>query len=81
MVQEHRAVMEADGGLERRRRSQLLGWMWDLVDDGLRNAVREHPDVAATLGSIKADVLEGRTTPTAAADRILHTFGLGKPPF
>ena len=75
LIEEHRAVMDADGGLERRRRKQLLGWMWEMVDEGLRNAVREHPAVAETLGSIESDVLEGRTTPSAAAENILRIFG------
>jgi len=75
LIEEHRAVMDADGGLERRRRKQLLGWMWEMVDEGLRNAIREHPRVARTLGSIETDVLEGHTTPSAAAESILRTFG------
>jgi LAO/AO transport system kinase len=75
VVEEHRAVMGADGGLERRRRHQLLSWMWEMVDEGLRNAVREHPGVEETLSSIEADVLEARTTPSAAAENILRIFG------
>ncbi len=75
IIEEHRAVMDADGGLERRRKKQLLGWMWEMVDEGLRNAVREHPGVAETLTSVESDVLEGRTTPAAAAEHILKTFG------
>ncbi len=75
VVEEHRAVMGADGGLERRRRQQLLSWMWEMVDEGLRNAVREHPGVEETLSSIETDVLEARTTPSAAAENILRIFG------
>jgi LAO/AO transport system kinase len=75
LIEEHRAVTDADGGIERRRRKQLLGWMWEMVDEGLRNAIREHPRVARTLGSIETDVLEGHTTPSAAAESILRTFG------
>jgi LAO/AO transport system kinase len=79
LIKEHRAVMEADGQLERRRRRQSLGWMWEMVDEGLRNSVREHPRVAMTLDSIEADVLEGLTTPTDAAETILRDFGLIEP--
>jgi LAO/AO transport system kinase len=74
IIEEHRAVMDADGSLERRRQQQLLGWMWEMVDEGLRNAAREHPAVAETLGSVETDVLEGRTTPSAAAESILRIF-------
>jgi LAO/AO transport system kinase len=74
LIGEHRAAMEADGELRRRRRKQLLGWMWEMVDEGLRNAVREHPGVAASLSSIESDILDGRATPSAAAETILRTF-------
>jgi hypothetical protein len=53
--------------------------MWEMVDEGLRNSVREHPRVAMTLDSIEADVLEGLTTPTDAAETILRDFGLTEP--
>ncbi len=76
IVEEHATVMAANNGHERRRRRQLLGWMWAMVDEGLQNAVREHPKVAESLSSIEADVLGGRTTPSLAAERILSVFGM-----
>jgi LAO/AO transport system kinase len=75
LVQEHHEWLSGNGELDRRRREQLLGWMWSLVDEGLRSAVREDPGVAATLGDLEADVLAGRSTPTSAAERILKLFG------
>jgi LAO/AO transport system kinase len=45
------------------------------VEEGLRRGLRERPDVAAALPGLEADVLEGRLTPTAAAERILRAFG------
>jgi LAO/AO transport system kinase len=74
IIEEHRTELSASGELERRRRRQLLSWLWSLVDEGLRLAVREHPRVAACLPGLEADVLEGRTTPTAAAERVLEAF-------
>ncbi len=79
IIGEHHEQLTASGELDRRRRRQLLGWMWSLVDDGLRAAVREHPQVAASLEALEEDVLEGRTTPTAAADQILDEFGVNSP--
>jgi LAO/AO transport system kinase len=79
LIEKHRAVMKAGGGLENRRRKQLLNWMWEIVDEGLRTAVREHPGVAEALTSVEADILEGRTTPTSAADKILNIFGTPSP--
>jgi len=48
--------------------------MWSLVDEGLRSAVREHPEVAKTLADLEKAVLDGRTTATAAAKRILNAL-------
>ena len=76
IIQEHHAISCADGGLDRRRKEQMLGWMWSMVDEGLRTAIREHPDVAATLGTLEDDVTKGFTTPTAAAEQILKIFSL-----
>ena len=74
IIGEHHEQLAATGELERRRQRQLLGWMWSMVDEGLRSAVREHPQVAGRLESLEEDVLEGRTTATAAADDILELF-------
>jgi LAO/AO transport system kinase len=74
IITEHRELLSANGELEKRRKHQLLGWMWSLVDEGLRTAVRSHPMVADTLTALEEDVLEGRTTPTSAAEQILSTF-------
>jgi len=74
IISEHHELLSANGELEKRRRRQLLGWMWSLVDEGLRSAVREHSEVAKTLADLEKAVLDGRTTATAAAERILNAF-------
>jgi LAO/AO transport system kinase len=79
IIGEHHEQLTASGELERRRKRQLLGWMWSLVDEGLHAAVHEHPKVAASLEILEEDVLEGRTTPTVAADQILEAFGVRSP--
>jgi LAO/AO transport system kinase len=79
IIGEHRELLAASGELEKRRRRQLVGWMWSLVDEGLRTAVREHPEVASILEDLERDVLEGRTTPTAAAGMILEAFKISGP--
>lgn len=64
----------ASGALEQRRRAQQVEWWWSLVEDGVRAAMRAHPEVAALLPSLETDVREGRATPTAAALRVLRAF-------
>jgi len=75
IINEHHELLSGNGELEQRRKQQLLGWMWSLVDEGLRSAVREHPGVADTLKALEQDVLEGRITATSAAEQILGAFG------
>jgi len=74
IISEHHELLSTNGELEKQRKQQLLGWMWSLVNEGLRSAVREHPAVARTLAALEEDVLDGRTTPTSAAEQILNAF-------
>ncbi|ATB46629.1 methylmalonyl Co-A mutase-associated GTPase MeaB [Corallococcus macrosporus] len=64
----------ASGALARRRKAQQVQWMWTMVQDGLRAALRAHPEVSALVPTLEADVREGRATPTSAALRVLGAF-------
>ncbi|MCY1035250.1 methylmalonyl Co-A mutase-associated GTPase MeaB [Corallococcus sp. BB11-1] len=68
------AQREASGALAQRRTQQQVGWMWAMVNDGLRAALRAHPDVAALVPRLEQDVREGRATPTSAALQVLGAF-------
>ncbi|RKH56519.1 methylmalonyl Co-A mutase-associated GTPase MeaB [Corallococcus llansteffanensis] len=73
-VEKHLARRAASGELERRRTQQQVGWMWAMVHDGLRAALRAHPEVAALVPPLEQAVREGRATPTSAALRVLGAF-------
>ncbi|WP_163996482.1 methylmalonyl Co-A mutase-associated GTPase MeaB [Pyxidicoccus caerfyrddinensis] len=73
-VVERIARRAASGELSRRRQEQQVGWMWAMVQDGLRSALRAHPEVSALVPSLETDVREGRATPTSAALRVLGAF-------
>jgi LAO/AO transport system kinase len=73
------ARRDASGALTRRRKEQQVGWMWAMVHDGLRAALRAHPGVASLVPTLERDVREGRATPTSAALRVLGAF-LPRPP-
>jgi LAO/AO transport system kinase len=75
IIGEHHALLSANGELQLRRQRQLLDWMWSLVDEGLRSAVREHAEVASKVENLEHEVLHGHITPTAAAEQILDAFG------
>jgi LAO/AO transport system kinase len=46
--------------------------MWSLIDSGLRQYFRQHPAVRASLAELSRAVSAGRTTPGAAAYRLLE---------
>lgn len=76
LVAEHRRELEASGRFEQHRRHQLLSWLWTMVDEALRAAVREHPRVAALAAELEREVLAERLSPTRAAEQILDAFGV-----
>jgi LAO/AO transport system kinase len=66
--------MDGAGELERKRQAQQVQWMWDMVEDGLRKALRGDPELASLISSLEDAVGEGRATPSAAAWRVLERF-------
>jgi LAO/AO transport system kinase len=49
--------------------------MWSLISDRLEQGFRRNPRVAARLPEVEADVVAGKTTPTAAAETLLEELG------
>jgi LAO/AO transport system kinase len=78
VVEEHRAALASTGELTTLRSEQQRAWMWSLIVDRLERAFRNHPRVAALLPAVEADVVCGRTTPTAAAESLLGELGIGR---
>ncbi len=75
-VEDHRAKMSATGELQRRRQSQAVDWMRDMLQDRLMGVLRSNPAVAAELPAIEHDVREGRLMPTLAVERVMGMLGL-----
>lgn len=70
-VQQHREVFETSGELAANRRQQALAWLQDLVDDGLRERFFRHPEIRQQMPRYQREVVDGRTSPTAAAEALL----------
>jgi LAO/AO transport system kinase len=75
-IGEHRAFHTASGSFDHTRRHQLIRWMWSMVNEGLDDALRRHPEVAAKITRLEAQILDGRVTATSAAREILTAFGI-----
>jgi len=66
--------MEGSGELQRKRQSQQVSWMWDMIEDGLRKALRGDPDLSALISDLEQAVGRGQASPSAAAWRVLARF-------
>lgn len=76
LIEDHHQTITDNGDLAANRSRQRLRWMWSMIDDRIKEAVRSHPDVAAQRSNLEQHVLNGTTTATAAAEAILRSFGL-----
>ena len=70
-IERYREVMSKSGELEEKRKKQALNWMWNMIESGLHYLFRSHPAVHAALPALSKSVAEGRSTPGAAAQKLL----------
>jgi LAO/AO transport system kinase len=74
VVEEYTAAARATGSLSIRRGEQAREWMWSEVTETLVERLRADERVQAELTELEADVIAGRTSPTAAARLLLDRF-------
>ncbi len=74
IVLEHHAALRANGWFERRRRAQLKKWMNEMIEWGLRDRFRRHPEIEARLPALEAEVADSRVSPFRAAQRLLDVY-------
>ena len=73
-VEDHRCLLTASGAWVEQRRAQQLSWMWSTVEDRLVTAMRADPAVHKVLVEAERSVLDGDTTPAAAAERLIRIY-------
>jgi LAO/AO transport system kinase len=76
-VLKHRALLGPTGWFEQRRRAQMVRWMWDLVDESIRRALRERPDVREVSARAEDAVRAGSMTAADGAESVIRALGLG----
>jgi len=76
-VLEHTAALESSGERQARRKEQARQWMWGLVEEGLRDAFRAHPEVSSQIADLERAVQELEISPAAAARALLEAFHPG----
>ena len=73
-IESRYSAAKASGELAERRKEQRIRWMWRVVEEGLRLAIRSDPSVAAISGELEQAVRSGQVAPESAASQILATF-------
>ena len=73
-VTQFRTLQQQSGRLQARRSGQALGWMWERIEAGLRQAFREQSAVQALLPQLTREVEQGRLAASTAARRLLDAM-------
>jgi len=73
-VLDHHDRLVAAGQFEGFRRRQVKSWMYELIEQTLREQFLRHAAVRAELPSAEQDVLAGRISPFRAARRLLNLY-------
>lgn len=71
-VLEYREKMSYTGELAEKRRKQALAWMWNLIEEGLKDKFHSHPLIKKHLPEVVRGVEKGEKTPTQAAMMLLN---------
>jgi LAO/AO transport system kinase len=73
-VLEHNAWLSSTGQLATIRQQQVKSWMYELIEQSLRDEFLHHPGVREKLPSYEQDVLAGRLSPFRAARRLIEIY-------
>lgn len=73
-IQSYYQALADAGELGHRRANQQVRWMWSMVDDRIREHLRENSAVAELVADLEKQVAASQVTPAAAADQILAAF-------
>ena len=79
-VLEHRQRMQDSGEFIIKRRHQALDWLQALVDEGLRERFRRHPDIRRHYSRYQREVERGEIAPAVAARELLFFLDNPKRP-
>lgn len=66
----YRKKMEQTGEMEKKRKKQSIDWMWQLIENKLKDEFLKKPAIKKELNEIFADIEEGKITPTSALERL-----------
>jgi len=74
MVYEYIDFVKANGYFQYRRNEQAKYWMYESINEQLRNSFYNNPTIASMLGQKENEVLGGTVTSFTAAHQLLDTY-------
>ena len=74
MIYEYIDFVKANGYFDYRRNEQSKYWMYETINEHLRDSFYHHPRIEALLGRQEARVLQGDLTSFTAAKQLLDTY-------
>jgi len=74
MIDEYVAFVQAKGYFERRRNEQAKYWMYESINDMLRDRFYNYPCIASTLPEMERRVLNNEISSFVAARQLLDSF-------
>lgn len=74
MIYEYFDFVKANGYFERRRSEQAKYWMYETINEQLRNSFYHNPAISAMLPPAEQSVLSGQATSFVAAKHLLDTY-------
>lgn len=75
-LEAHRQKLVANGALAKRHREQQVRWMWSLVEDRIREKLKNDPKLKSKMPALEKAVAEGKLPPALAAEEILALLGI-----
>lgn len=78
MIYEYIAFVKENSYFQYRRNEQAKYWMYESIDEQLRNSFYNNPAITTMLNNKEREVLEGTLTSFAAANQLLDTYFKGK---
>ena len=77
MVYAYIDFVRKNGYFEHRRNEQAKYWMYEAINEHLRDSFYQNPEIASLLPLQEKDVLEGRVTSFSAARKLLEMYFSG----
>ena len=78
-ILQHNKKMKNSGELKEKQQKQSVGWMWNLIEEGLKIRFHAHPLIKKQLNRTIDDVSAGKTAATTAAEDLLFLLDKHRP--